>query len=41
MVRSLEDSYFLHLPAFRWAMDETSYVDSVFHLQIFLSLIHI
>ena len=35
MVRSLEDSYFLHLPAFRWAMDETSYVDSVFHLQIF------
>ena len=35
MVRSLEDSYFLHLPAFRRAMDETSYVDSVFHLQIF------
>jgi len=35
MVRSLEDSYFLHLPAFRRAMDEISYVDSVFHLQIF------
>jgi dihydropyrimidinase len=35
MVRSLEDSYFLHLPAFRRAMDEMSYVDSVFHLQIF------
>ena len=35
MLRSLEDSYFLHLPAFRRAMDETSYVDSVFHLQIF------
>jgi dihydroorotase-like cyclic amidohydrolase len=35
MLRSLDDSYFLHLPAFRRAMDETSYVDSVFHLQIF------
>jgi dihydropyrimidinase len=35
MLRSLEDSYFLHLPAFRRAMDEMSYVDSVFHLQIF------
>jgi dihydropyrimidinase len=35
MVRSLEDSYFLHLPAFRRAMDEASYADSVFHLQIF------
>jgi dihydropyrimidinase len=35
MVRSLEDSYFLHLPAFRRAVDEMSYVDSVFHLQIF------
>jgi dihydropyrimidinase len=35
MLRSLEDSYFLHLPAFRRAMDEVSYVDSVFHPQIF------
>lgn len=35
MLRSLEDSYFVHLPAFRRAMDELSYVDSVFHLQIF------
>jgi dihydropyrimidinase len=35
MLRSLEDSYFLHLPAFRRGMDEMSYVDSVFHLQIF------
>src|SRR5262249_16349995 len=35
MVRSLEDSYFLYLPAFRRAMDERSYVDSIFHLQIF------
>src|SRR5712692_6115807 len=34
-LRSLEDSYFLHLPAFRKAMDERSYVDSVFHPQIF------
>jgi dihydropyrimidinase len=35
MLRSLDDSYFLHLPAFRRAMDELSYVDSIFHLQIF------
>src|SRR4051812_45261654 len=28
-LRSLEDSYFDHLPAFRKAMDELSYVDSV------------
>jgi dihydropyrimidinase len=35
MLRSLEDSYFLHLPVFRRAMDEVSWVDSVFHLQIF------
>jgi dihydropyrimidinase len=35
MLRSLDDSYFLHLPAFRQAMDELSYVDSIFHLQIF------
>jgi dihydropyrimidinase len=35
MVRSLYDSYFSHLPAFRRAMDEKSYVDSIFHLQIF------
>jgi dihydroorotase-like cyclic amidohydrolase len=34
-LRSLEDSYFVHLPAFRKAMDERSYVDSVFHPQIF------
>jgi dihydroorotase-like cyclic amidohydrolase len=34
-LRSLEDSYFQHLPAFRRAMDERSYVDSVFHPQIF------
>jgi dihydropyrimidinase len=34
-LRSLEDSYFQHLPAFRLAMDERSYVDSVFHPQIF------
>ncbi len=34
-LRSLEDSYMLHLPAFRRAMDELSYVDSVFHPQIF------
>src|SRR5262249_56100696 len=33
-LRSLEDSYFDHLPAFRKAMDERSYVDSVFHPQI-------
>ena len=34
-LRSMEDSYFDHLPAFRRAMDERSYVDSVFHPQIF------
>lgn len=34
-LRSLEESYMLHLPAFRRAMDELSYVDSVFHPQIF------
>jgi dihydropyrimidinase len=34
-LRSLEDSYMSHLPAFRRAMDELSYVDSVFHPQIF------
>jgi dihydropyrimidinase len=34
-LRSLEDSYYDHLPAFRRAMDERSYVDSVFHPQIF------
>jgi len=34
-LRSLEDSYFQHLPGFRRAMDERSYVDSVFHPQIF------
>ena len=34
-LRSLEESYFKHLPAFRRAMDERSYVDSVFHPQIF------
>jgi dihydroorotase-like cyclic amidohydrolase len=34
-LRSLEDSYFAHLPAFRQAMDQRSYVDSVFHPQIF------
>jgi dihydroorotase-like cyclic amidohydrolase len=34
-LRSLDDSYFGHLPAFRRAMDERSYVDSVFHPQIF------
>jgi dihydropyrimidinase len=35
MLRSLEDSYHLHLPACRRTMDEVSYVDSVFHPQIF------
>ncbi len=35
MLRSLEESYFLHFPRSRRAMDERSYVDSVFHLQIF------
>jgi hypothetical protein len=34
-LRSLEESYLKHLPAFRQAMDERSYVDSVFHPQIF------
>ena len=34
-IRSLEDSYFQHLPAFRAAMDERAYVDSIFHPQIF------
>jgi len=34
-LRSLEDSYFHHLPAFCKAMNERSYVDSVFHPQIF------
>jgi dihydropyrimidinase len=34
-IRSLEESYRLHLPGFRRAMDELSYVDSVFHPQIF------
>jgi dihydropyrimidinase len=34
-LRSLEESYRLHLPGFRRAMDHLSYVDSVFHPQIF------
>jgi len=34
-LRSLEESYMKHLPGFRRAMDELSYVDSVFHPQIF------
>jgi len=34
-IRSLDDSYFMHLPAWRAAMDERSYVDSIFHPQIF------
>ena len=34
-LRSLKDSYNLHLPGFRKAMDELSYVDSIFHPQIF------
>lgn len=34
-IRSLKDSYLEHLPAFRRAMDERSYVDSIFHPQIF------
>jgi dihydroorotase-like cyclic amidohydrolase len=34
-LRSLEESYSRHLPGFRKAMDELSYVDSVFHPQIF------
>jgi dihydroorotase-like cyclic amidohydrolase len=36
-LRSLEDSYFDHLPAFKQAMDQRSFVDSVFHPQIFTS----
>jgi dihydropyrimidinase len=35
MLRSLEESYHLHLPACRQAMDEKSYVDAIFHPQIF------
>ncbi len=34
-IRSLRDSYLKHLPAFRRAMNELSYVDSIFHPQIF------
>jgi dihydroorotase-like cyclic amidohydrolase len=34
-LRSLEESYFEHLPSFCKAMNERSYVDSVFHPQIF------
>jgi dihydroorotase-like cyclic amidohydrolase len=34
-LRSLEDSYTIHMPGFRKAMDERSYVDSIFHPQIF------
>jgi dihydropyrimidinase len=34
-LRSLKDSYMLHLPSFRRSMDERSYVDSVFHPQVF------
>ena len=34
-LRSLKDSYNLHLSSFRKAMDELSYVDSIFHPQIF------
>jgi dihydropyrimidinase len=34
-IRSLEESYLLHLPALRRAMDERSYVDCIFHPQIF------
>ncbi len=34
-LRSMEESYLLHLPAFQAAMDTRSYVDSVFHPQIF------
>src|SRR5439155_1805318 len=34
-LRRAEDSYLDHMPAFRRAMDERSYVDSVFHPQIF------
>jgi dihydropyrimidinase len=35
MLRSLEESYHLHLPACRQVMDEKSYVDAIFHPQIF------
>lgn len=34
-IRSLEDSYFKHLPSFRAAMDQRAYVDSIFHPQLF------
>ena len=34
-VRSLDDSYFAHIPSWRSAMDRRSYVDSIFHPQIF------
>jgi dihydroorotase-like cyclic amidohydrolase len=34
-LRRAEDSYLDHMPAFRRAMDERSYVDSIFHPQIF------
>jgi dihydroorotase-like cyclic amidohydrolase len=34
-IRSLDDSYFAHLPSWRAAMDQRSYVDSIFHPQIF------
>jgi dihydroorotase-like cyclic amidohydrolase len=34
-LRRAEDSYLDHMPAFRRAMDARSYVDSVFHPQIF------
>jgi dihydropyrimidinase len=34
-IRSLEDSYFAHLPAWRAAMDTRSHVDSIFHPQLF------
>ena len=34
-LRSLEDSYLDHLPSFRDAIDQGSYADAAFHLQIF------
>ena len=34
-LRSLEDSYLERLPAFRDAIEQHSYVDAAFHLQIF------
>jgi dihydroorotase-like cyclic amidohydrolase len=34
-LRSIEDSYLDHLPSFRDAIDQRSYVDAAFHLQIF------